>query len=124
MVDAIDHAYECGTRHVFYKSEEDEVYESKDCLRNQLTQANERLTALLNESMDKAEAKIGTRPAHVVVEELGRKYAGLVEACENLRDVEQSDEAQGGEMYYAEAMGPAVERVVEVLERLGGDTDA
>ena len=83
----------------------------------------ERLTALLNERMDEAEAKIGTRPAHVVVEELERKYAALVEACENLRDVDRSDAAAGGEMWYAEAIGPAVERVVEVLERLGGDTD-
>lgn len=179
--------------------------ESEQCLRNQLAQANEKLNALLSGRMDEAEAKIGTRPAHVVVGELeadnillrrenerlrfvaervvrankdvenhgyaplrrliraleqelrddddttieefdlpihvynalkriglntkgdlkhrSQSIAKLIKACENLRDVDYSDAAAGGKVWYAEAIGPAVERVVEALDRLDGDTD-
>lgn len=174
--------------------------DGEHCLHRQLEQANERLNALLSERMDEAEAKISTRPAHVVVRELqaenerlrfvaervvkankdvenhgyaplrrmiyalerelkggadndttieefdlpihvynalkrvglntkgdlkrrSQSIAKLIKACENLRDVDYSDAAAGGKVWYAEAIGPAVERVVEALDRLDGDTD-
>src|SRR5690625_3373536 len=92
--------FDCGTV-VF---DDGSVSESEKCLRNQLDEwrrsmvlvkeqwmnAENRIKKLLSERMDRAEAKIGTRPAHVVVGELECKYMALVEACENLRTVEQS----------------------------------